>query len=239
MSADVSDDQLVTSRVRYRCVARRTLAGLAPADLPPTLCFSDTHLLPTARAWGDDAPDDLAALIAAVPDHQLWSLGDLAESIGLPPWQRANAWASPRLAPIAAQLRARGTIVVGNHDLAGLLRAAFGPARVRRGGFELGGLRVRHGHEDDPWLTRLERLVGPIAVPPFELMQQRRGGGARKDNRKLRSAVGGAAPYLIFGHSHVAALEPDYANPGCFTDSAQSFLVLRGPDVALWRRLER
>jgi predicted phosphodiesterase len=229
-------EALVTARARYRCEAVRALPGIVPEDLPPTLCFSDTHLLPTARRWGDDAPADLVALFDALPSHQLWSLGDLAESIGLPPWQRARALAAPRLAEVVAALRARGTIVVGNHDRTELLRAAFGAGRVRVGGFELGAMRVRHGHEADRWRTRFERLIGPVAVPPFELAQQLRGGGSRKDNRQVRRAVGVGARHVLFGHSHVAALEADHANPGCFTASSQSFLLLDGAGASLWRR---
>ena len=52
----------------------------------------------------------------------------------------------------------------------------------------------------------------------------------------MRAAIGGDAPFVLFGHSHVPALAADFANPGCFLGSAQSFLLLDGATVGLWLR---
>lgn len=228
---------LVTARARYRCVGSRVVPALVATPMPPTLCVSDTHLVPHATSWSDDAPDDLRALLAALPTHAVLSLGDFAESIGLRRARRRELATAPRTAALIATLRARAaTIVVGNHDDADLLDATFGAAHVRRGGLAHGALRIRHGHEAEGWVTHLEHAVGPWAVPPFEHLERWRGGGGRKDNRRVRRAIGGDAPFVLFGHSHVPALAADFANPGCFLASAQSFLLLDGATVELWMR---
>jgi predicted phosphodiesterase len=233
-----SRDQLETARARYYSEASASLTQWLDSPLPPTLCFSDTHLVPRPFAWSDDAPEDLLGLIESLPDHEILSLGDLTESIGIGASERALFDSSDRLARLfdgVASRRCR--IVVGNHDANGVefLERRFGAPNVTTGGFDLGRVRIRHGHEAHPLKTRIEALVGPLAVPIFERL--RRGKPPeRLDNATVLRSVRGPAPFVLFGHTHSAMLGPDAANPGCFLGSAQSFLTIEGYEITLFKR---
>lgn len=218
--------------------ARSSLAAWLDGPLVPTLCFSDTHLVPRTLPWADDAPDDLLALIDAYPSHRLLALGDLTEAIGLREADRALFASSERLETLFGRIAARDhRIVVGNHDAtsASFLRQRFGDENVFAGGFDIGRVRVRHGHEGRPLHTWLESRLGPAVVPWFE--RQRRGKPPeRLGNEAVLGSIRGGAPFVLFGHTHRAMLGQHAANPGCFLRSAQSFLTIDGDEIALFRK---
>lgn len=219
-------------------MCRTSLEPYLTAPLEPTLCFSDTHLVPEDLPWASDAPEDLLALVESFPGHRLVVLGDLTESIGVDAGTRRLFETSERLAPLFRAMAARNArIVVGNHDVCAVdfLERRFGRAQVSNGGFELGRLRVRHGHEASPFRTWLESKVGPVAVPVYERFR-RRSRPERLDNDAILARVGARAPFVLFGHTHAPRLDARAANPGCFLRSAQSFLTLRGFEVILYGR---
>src|SRR5690349_17934824 len=138
MAAEMPD-VVETGRGRFLVDRRGTLEGFASAPLPPTLCFSDTHLVPRDLPWASDAPSDLVALIEAFPEHELLMLGDLTESIGVPPRDRRRFASSERLAPLFDAIAARrARIVIGNHDTRAVefLENRFGKATIARGGWD-------------------------------------------------------------------------------------------------------
>ena len=273
-------ERVVTERARYERVTVASLSRWIVAPLPKLLCFSDTHFVPRETAWSDDAPEDLAALVRALDEHEPLSLGDLTESVGLRASDRAQLFRSERLEPLWSLLVSRrARVVLGNHDVSarGAIIERFGRDRVMQGGFTLEGLCVRHGHEGAPLATEFVRLVGPWIVPAYErgrrwakrpperlgnagvlasLQRSRVGRTTRLEMllgniqekpscvRPSRSeaAVRARAPFVLFGHTHskrVAIDDPEraWANPGCFLRSAQSFIVLDGEALALYRRV--
>ena len=239
--------QIKTTRRTY---TREKVASLAPwlrGPVPPTLVFSDTHLVPCVKAWTDDAPEDLLALFQALSGHELLSLGDLTESVGLRRAQRAQLFRCERLRPLWGLMRARGArMLIGNHDVSGegLIRGYFGDEAVfsretfPREAFP-GELRVRHGHEAERGMTELVRRVGPLAVPIYEHAFRLSGRGPERiANAKVLNTLAGEQGFHLFGHTHGRALEvsdPEpWANPGCFLRSAQSFLTIEGMEIALY-----
>ena len=232
-------DDIDTGRGRFRFVQSSSLAAFLDAPMVPTLCFSDTHLVPRETSWADDSPEDLFALLEALPVHRVMMLGDLTESVGIPARERATFGSSERLAPLFRTMAARDPrIVVGNHDVRAIaiLERLFGPDHVAKGGFELGRVRVRHGHEASPVRTFIESRIGPVAVPIYERLRRGRP-PERLDNATVVSRIRGAAPFVIFGHTHAPVLDDGMANPGCFLRSAQSFLTIEGHEITLFRRL--
>jgi predicted phosphodiesterase len=227
-----------STRGRFHAVKHLTLSSYLDEPIPPTLCFSDTHLVPRQLEWSDDAPEDLLALIEALPDHRILVLGDLTESIGLRAPERAHLESSGRLHRLFGTIARRGArLVVGNHDANAvpILERLFGRENVVRGGFEVGRLSVRHGHEAAPVRTWVEAHVGPFVVPLFERV--RRGSSPeRLDNDVVLRSIRGDSPFVLFGHTHSPMLEERAANPGCFLRSAQSFLTLAGYEATLFRR---
>jgi predicted phosphodiesterase len=227
-----------STRGRFHAEKHLTISSYLDEPLPPTLCFSDTHLAPRPLEWSDDAPEDLLALVQALPDHRILVLGDLTESIGLGAAERAQLESSSRLAPLFRTLAQRqARLVLGNHDTNAIpiLERLFGREHVAAGGFEMGRISVRHGHEAAPLRTWVEARVGPLAVPLFERF--RRGGPPeRLDNDAVLRGIRRDSPFVLFGHTHSAMLEERAANPGCFLRSAQSFLTLAGYEATLFRR---
>jgi predicted phosphodiesterase len=227
-----------STRGRFRAVKHLAISSYLDEPLPPTLCFSDTHLVPRPLEWSDDAPEDLLALVDALPDHRILMLGDLTESIGLWAAERAHFESSARLERLFETIARRGArLVVGNHDTNAvpILERLFGRENVARGGFEIGRVSVRHGHEAAQLRTWVEARVGPFVVPQFERLRR----GARPerlDNDVVLRSIRGDAPFVLFGHTHSAMLEERSANPGCFLRSAQSFLTLAGYEATLFRR---
>lgn len=234
-------DTVRTARARYDVAARASLAASLDAPVAPTVCFSDTHLVARVHAWSDDAPEDLLALLDALPAHAPLSLGDLTESAGTPPSERHGLATSARLTPLWERLRARGArVVIGNHDVGSeaTLRGLFGDANTHDGGFELHGLRVRHGHEGVPGGVALLGAIGPVAVPLYEWGRRRlRRPAARLGNEGVLARVRGDARCVLFGHTHRPTLSEAACNPGCFLGAAQSFLLLDGVEAALYRRV--
>ena len=237
--------RVVTRRARYERVARVSIARWLAAPVAPTVCFADTHLVPDERPWSDDAADDLFALLEELGEHEILSLGDLTEAVGLSARARAELVRAPRLLPLWDLLRRRrARVVPGNHDLGAepLLAAELGGGQVLVGGFELDALSVRHGHERAPVATRVVELVGPVGVPLYERARRwLRRGPERLSNAGVLAALRGDAPFVLFGHTHAAGVsvadpERAWANPGCFLRSAQSFIALRGTELSLYGR---
>ncbi len=239
-------ERIDSGRAAYE---RRALVSLAPwlsAPLErPALCFSDTHFVPAVTAWSDDAPEDLCALIDALPEHQPWSLGDLCEWVGLLPSQRGELFTSPRLRPLWSRLRARDArVIVGNHDHGSVdvLRAQLSPGSVFDGGWSLGEVAVRHGHEPARFETALVAAIGPAAVPVYELARRWANRPAQRlPNALVLRGLRQGARCVLFGHTHQMGHETDqrtggWINPGCFLRSAQSFAVLEGRELALYQR---
>jgi len=231
-------ERIETTRGRFRAVKHLTISSHLGEPLPPTLCFSDTHLVPRQLEWSDDALEDLLALIEALPDHRILILGDLTESIGVGPVERAHFESSDRLAPLFRAIAARERrVLVGNHDTnaVAVLERLFGNENVSQGGFEVGRVSVRHGHEAARFQTWVEARIGRFVVPLFERL--RRGKSPeRLDNDVVLKRIRGKSPFVLFGHTHSPMLEAHAANPGCFLGSAQSFLMLTGYEATLFRR---
>ncbi|MFO0562159.1 MAG: metallophosphoesterase family protein [Polyangiales bacterium] len=237
-------ERIVTARAEYQRVAALSLSRWLIEPIAPTLCFSDTHFVPQITGWNDDAPEDLCALLDALREHEPWSLGDLCEWVGLAPARRAELFVSERLRPLWTRLRARrARVVVGNHDYgsAEVLRAQFGGDRVFDGGFSLGAVRVRHGHERSRLETLSVAAIGPVAVPVYEALRKlARRPAERLPNALVLRALDEREGCVLFGHTHSLGWSLDGArrwiNPGCFLRSAQSFAVIEGTTLALYRR---
>lgn len=238
-------EQIVSARARYERIANVSVAPWIDAPLAKIVCFSDTHFVPRETSWSDDAPEDLMALLRALGDHEPLSLGDLTESVGLDSSARTQLFRSERLEPLWALLdERRARIVIGNHDVAArdAIVERFGRERVRDGGFVLGRVSVCHGHERAPFATELVRGVGPLAVPLYERGRKlARRGAERLSNERVLKVARAGAPFVLFGHTHSKGVETSdpsraWANPGCFLRSAQSFIVLDGDALALYRR---
>jgi len=231
-------EHIESTRGRFRAETRLSISDYLDEPLPPTLCFSDTHLVPRPHKWSGDAPEDLLALVEALPGHRILMLGDLTESIGIGPAERAELESSDRLVPLFRAIAAReGRVVVGNHDANAVpaLRRLFGSESVSTGGFEIGRISVRHGHEADPFQTCVEARIGRFVVPAFEWFRRGRS-PERLDNDVVLRSIRGRSPFVLFGHTHSRLLDPHAANPGCFMGSAQSFLTLSGYEATLFRR---
>lgn len=193
--------------------------------------------------WSDDAPEDLLALVDTLSTHELISLGDLTESVGLHARDREALFVSPRLLPLWERLRARGLrLRIGNHDVRAeaAIRAYFGEAQILSDEYSLGDIRVRHGHECEPKMTELVRRIGPWAVPIYErIFQLTARGPERLPNLRVLQALRGDARFVLFGHTHARGIDVEHpelawANPGCFLRSAQSFLLIDGTEMALY-----
>ncbi|MBL8684490.1 MAG: metallophosphoesterase [Myxococcales bacterium] len=241
----MSPEQIVSERARYERVAMVSIARWIDEPLPKIVCFSDTHFVPRETGWSDDAPEDLVALLRTLGDHEPLSLGDLTESVGLRASERRELFRSARLADLWALLaERRARIVIGNHDVSArdAIFERFGRDRVLDGGCSLGGVSVRHGHERAPLATELVRIVGPWVVPAYERGRKlARRGAERLSNDRVLAVARAGASFVLFGHTHskgVDVRDPTraWANPGCFLRSAQSFIVLEGEALALYRR---
>lgn len=240
--------ELHTRRRAYTREKTASIARWLHAPLPPTLVFSDTHLVPSVKTWSDDAPEDLLALIEHLGAHRLLSLGDLTESVGLRASERARLFHAERLAPLWSVMRARELrLLIGNHDVSGasLLRGFLGNEAVLEGELERqrfcpGLIRLRHGHEPERFMTALMRHIGPLAVPIYERASQRwRPGAERLSNARVLKTLRENAEFVLFGHTHSRGIDIDdpqcaWANPGCFLGSAQSFITLEGSELALY-----
>ena len=243
-----SPDQIKTPRRTYECEKRVSIAPWLHAPLPPTLVFSDTHLVPSRTAWSDDAPDDLLALVETLGGHRMLSLGDLTESVGLRASERAQLFTCERLAALWTVMRARDLhVLVGNHDVSGeqLIRAHFGEGalldrEVEKQRFCPGLIRLRHGHEKEHAMTELMRHIGPLAVPIYERISQRlRPNAERLSNARVLQTLRDDAEFVLFGHTHSRGIDIEnahraWANPGCFLGSAQSFITLEESEMALY-----
>lgn len=230
--------RIETGRGTFVPAASLALQPWLDAPMPPTLCFSDTHLVPEEKAWADDAPEDLTALLRALPDHDVLVLGDLTEAIGVGREERAAFARSRRLRPVFDALADHRTILVaGNHDLPALdaLERHLHPARVALGGYEHDRLRIRHGHEGESFVSA-QAWLGPHVIPWYERARRlSKRPPERIDNRRVLARLGAPSSALLFGHTHAALLEPGAMNPGCFLGSAQSILTFSGYEAVLWR----
>lgn len=243
-------DRVETARARYLRVAELSLSPWLREPLGRALIFSDTHFVPQNTAWNDDAPEDLCALLDALSEHEPWSLGDLCEWVGLAPSARRALFESARLQGLWSRLRdRRARVVVGNHDYgsASELRAQLGGDRVFDGGFSLGDLHVRHGHERSRFETLSVAAIGPIAVPVYEVVRRvARRPAERLPNALVLRALDERSGCVLFGHTHALGWSIGdgspgraWVNPGCFLRSAQSFAVIEGTELALYRREDR
>lgn len=231
-------DRIESTRGHFEAVERLSLSAHLDEPLRPTLCFSDTHLVPRPLGWSDDAPEDLLALIEALPGHAILSLGDLTESVGIRSADCEEYLCSDRLAGLFRTMSERGArLVIGNHDANAvrLLERVFDAQNVFLGGFELGRIAVRHGHEASPLRTWVEARIGSFVIPVYERFRRGKPCERLDNDVVLRSLLPGAR-FVLFGHTHSAMLGPRAANPGCFLGSAQSFLTLSGYDATLFRR---
>src|SRR5262245_11143633 len=122
-------------------------------------------------------------------------LGDLTESIGVGAAERVDFETSQRLAPLFRAIAARERrLLVGNHDTRAIrmLETVFGRENVSNGGFEIGRISVRHGHEARPVWTWFEGKIGHVAVPLYERF--RRGKPAeRLDNGAVLREIRGSS----------------------------------------------
>jgi UDP-2,3-diacylglucosamine pyrophosphatase LpxH len=197
---------------------------------------SDTHLLPHAAWYGDDAPSDLLAAVRAFPTHRVLVLGDFIESLVLSSAQVRSLASSRRLAPLFTELeRRRATILLGNHDIraADALRDIFGADRVLSHGVSDGGIHFLHGHEGDIDISALAQILGPPAVPA--LVTMKRLGldvSLGAENDAIAATLRTGRRFCVFGHTHHPALTPTYANTGSFLRSASQTLLLLEPPIA-------
>jgi hypothetical protein len=153
---------------RFRRCVSRSIPQLIGRDIPPTLCVSDTHLVPRETWYADDAPGALLQLLRAFADHHVVVLGDFIESLVLSDEEAAKLARSDRLAPIFGALRRReARVLLGNHDIRvrRALSRALGTGAVVDGPIRLGPMVLLHGHEAEPDMSMAARALGRVAVP--------------------------------------------------------------------------
>jgi predicted phosphodiesterase len=195
--------------------------------------------LPSRRSYGGDAPREFYKLIEALPEFQLFLLGDFIESLTLAPGEVARLDTSERLGPILELMRyLDARVVVGNHDRHAIpfIRRHFG-SRACIGGFRIGRLVFAHGHELGldasemaervPMIMQLGGTLGRLGVGvPF--------GTATNDAVAAHYRVLGLYP--IFGHTHTPVVSSCFANTGCFLDAYRSFVTIENNNLVLWEQ---
>jgi predicted phosphodiesterase len=228
----------------FDCVASRPIGQFLPLGkrLRPTLCVSDTHLLPTSAAYGADSPHALAGLLEFASEYQLFILGDFIESLPLEAKSIRRLPLSKRLQNVLETLkfRERVRLVPGNHDQNALpfLLSYFGRGRVAIGGFRIGNLVFVHGHElglDAAGIAeRLPMIVsvgGGLSRLGFRVPY----GTATNDAIAINYRIHGLYP--IFGHTHIPAICETYANTGYFLDDHKSFITIEDNAIKLWKEI--
>ena len=225
----------------FEMKAASSLAPYLPVGrgIRPTLCLSDTHLLPVKKSYGSDVPDALADVLAALPEHQVFVLGDFIESLPLSLREVRTAATSSRLRRTLEELRYRDRlrVIPGNHDSKAIpfIKQYFGAQRVFIGGFRIGRVAFIHGHEPGLDVSGLAARM-PVVVPI--------GGGLSRlgcpvpygtaSNTEISTHYSSLGLYAVFGHTHSPAACRTFANPGCFLAGHRSFLLLDGSQIALW-----
>lgn len=231
------------SSLGYAPVAQLSIRSFLPPGtaLRPTLCISDTHLLPTEEPFGSDVPGDLHLLLRSMEGYQVFMLGDLIEALPLKPRQLRRLAATRRLKPILETLRWWPSLryVPGNHDARVLpyLRAYLGSHRVFPGGFRVGRLVFIHGHEPRLDHTSLAANI-PTSIPLGGSLKRLgirvRAGVA--SNNAIASRYNALRAFPVFGHTHVPELGRAFANVGCFLSYLRSYLTIEGDVLTLWQR---
>lgn len=239
----IQDATLRARRLGFRPLGSISLAEYLPPNrrLLPTLCISDTHLLPEERFYADDAPQDLFDLFREYTDYQLFFLGDFIESLPLFEDEAQSLTLSTRLREIIEYLRNRNqlALVPGNHDVRvmDVLRRLFGSERLREGGFSIDRIAFFHGHEPgvdlSPAVAPIRHFAIPIAVTCKRLGMRLRLGMA--SNQLIATTVSNRRVFLIFGHTHKAELRPTYANLGHFLRRGmKTYATIEKNTFTLW-----
>ena len=224
----------------YRKINQISIGHLLPAGqtLKPTLCVSDTHLLPVRKTYGADSPTELQQLLEQVPDFQIFILGDFIESLPLSRKEIGQLERSPRIGALLDLLKfGFGTkLILGNHDIhvTSQLKNIFG-SRVFPGGFRIGRLVFIHGHEIGLDASGfVERMPNVIA---FGGALGRLGVGVPfgvATNEAVAAHYRVLGLYPIFGHTHVPVVSDAFANTGCFLSTYRSFITIENNLLALW-----
>ena len=229
----------------FDIVARVNLKTFLPPGrgMKPTLCVSDTHLVPHDPPCHWDAPKALLRLLRSHPDHQVFLLGDIIESLVLRPAQVAMLHRSKRLRAVVRELQSRRTIRVipGNHDARAVssLVQLFGRRRVLPGGFRIGRVVFSHGHENKAHPLDRAAALSDLALPLGHTMTNL---GVRvhdksASNEEIASWYRERDAFVVFGHTHEPAAQAHFANTGCFLSMARSFITIHGYRLELsqWR----
>lgn len=228
----------------YRSIGRMDLGAYLPAErkLRPTLCVSDTHLLPVRTSYAKDSPAELLRLIEALPDYQVFLLGDIFESLLLSSGEINAMPAAERLSPLLEALRCNiaPKIVPGNHDqrAAAFIRRYFGK-NTYFGGFRIGRLVFCHGHEMGLDASHMAERI-PISVAVSGTLD-RLGVGipwGSVTNEAVAAHFQAMGLYPIFGHTHTPAATRSYANTGCFLDGYRSFATIEDHVLNVWEGVE-
>ena len=243
-------NSLPNSLARARRLGFRPLGAIAldnylpsGARLKPTLCVSDTHLLPEERFYADDAPRELLNVLLEHQDYQLFILGDLIESLPLFEDESQSLTLSNRLREVIDYLRNRDELmfIPGNHDVRVIevLRRIFGGERFHEGGFSIGQVAFFHGHEAgtdlSPAVAPIRHFAIPLAVTCKRLGLRLRVGAA--SNQVIAASTGDRRIFMIFGHTHKAELRPNYANLGHFLKRGmRTYATIENNIITLWAK---
>jgi hypothetical protein len=228
-------------------VGHTSLAEFASARSFPrsVVCFSDTHLLPDDRIYGDDAPNQLADLLGqpALRNHAVYILGDFLESLVMSGSDLQSLSSSRRLKALFETLDASPDlrIIPGNHDarVHTFLHQRFGPERIHRAGFDVGGIRFRHGHTE---AADASRFLGPFAawMIPFGVTAKRIGIPVNFDsptNEAISRRIASDPGFAIFGHTHAPEVSLRFANCGSFLRfGPQTIISIANRKLTLWSR---
>ncbi|WP_431286305.1 metallophosphoesterase [Roseateles chitinivorans] len=224
----------------FRCIGQMDVSPFLPIGkkLRPTLCLSDTHLLPMRTSYGKDTPRDLLRLIEALPNVQLFVLGDFFESLMLSTREIAGLHASHRIGPLIEAIRCNlcPKIIPGNHDQRAItfVRRYYGKFAYI-GGFRIGRLIFCHGHELGLDASHMaERFPLSIAVGGT---LDRLGVGVpwgTVTNEAVGAHYHAMGLYAIFGHTHTPIVTRTYANTGCFLLEYRSCITIEEGMLSLW-----
>jgi predicted phosphodiesterase len=226
----------------FRLLGQFDLSSFLPAgrELKPTICISDTHLLPKSTSYGTDSPREILELLKAIPEFQVFVLGDFTESLTLNALELPDLLTSGRLAPLFNELKHRNgsKIITGNHDVHALpYLKEFFQSKLFVDGFRVGRVIFIHGHEAGMDATEtIERMPRTVLL----------GGALNRlgvsipfgtaTNAALASHYNAIGLYPIFGHTHLPFVADFYANTGCFLRTYKSFITIQKNTLILWEK---
>ena len=222
-----------------------SVAPYLPADFEfaPTVCVSDTRLLPHETFYADDAPALLLEVLRALDEHHVFVLGDFLESIPLGESEIDEIVTAVRLGPLFSELSGRRElrVVPGNHDIKAdrALVTRFGARRIYSNGFRVGRIRFEHGHRNAADGYTEEIADFGSALIPIGVTLQRLGVPIplQAANEDIFRATCTKLDFLVFGHTHAPEISSNYANTGCFLRTGeQTVVTLSGSRLSLWSR---